>query len=189
MKFKSLLVVALAAAVPALACAKKPKTPAAPAAAEAAPVVEEEEPTITEECVVNVSLFHESVKNKMYADAYEPWWDVYQHCPNANKSIYSHGAKIVEALYGATTDAAEKARLANLAIEMQDKRIKYFGNDPKYPKSYILGEKGLAYIDFFGDTKLKEARECLRQSAEGMVPASKIMVLVKKVDISYALFK
>ena len=71
MKFKSLLVVALAAAVPALACAKKPKTPAAPAAAEAAPVVEEEEPTITEECVVNVSLFHESVKNKMYADAYE----------------------------------------------------------------------------------------------------------------------
>ena len=95
MKFKSLLVVALAAAVPALACAKKPKTPAAPAAAEAAPVVEEEEPTITEECVVNVSLFHESVKNKMYADAYEPWWDVYQHCPNANKSIYSHGAKIV----------------------------------------------------------------------------------------------
>lgn len=189
MKFKSLLVVALAAAVPALACAKKPKTPAAPAAAEAAPVVEEEEPTITEECVVNVSLFHESVKNKMYADAYEPWWDVYQHCPNANKSIYSDGAKIVEALYGATTDAAEKARLANLAIEMQDKRIKYFGNDPKYPKSYILGEKGLAYIDFFGDTKLKEARECLRQSAEGMGPASKIMVLVKLVDVSYALYK
>lgn len=188
MKFKSILVVALAAVVPALACAKKPKTPA-PAPVEEAPVVEEAEPVLTEECLVNVSLFHESVKNKMFADAYEPWWDVYTNCPNANKSIYTDGAKIVEALYQATSDPAEKERLAKLAIEMQDKRIRWFGNDPKYPKAYILGEKGLAYLDFYGDTKLKEARECLRQSVEGMGKQSKIMVLVKLVDVSYELYK
>jgi hypothetical protein len=178
----------LAAAVPALACAKKPKKVAEEAPA-AAPVVEEAEPTITEECVMNVSLFHEAVKNKMYADAYGPWWEVYTTCPNANKSIYTDGAKIVEALYQATTDEAEKARLANLAVEMQDKRIRFFGNDPKYPKAYILGEKGLAYIDFFGETKLAEARECLQQSVIGMGANSKIMVLVKLVDVSYALYK
>ena len=190
MKFKTLVVVALAAAVPALACAKKPKKVETEAPAEAAaPVVEEAEPVITEECVVNVSLFHESVKNKMYADAYEPWWTVYTTCPNANKSIYSDGAKIVEALYQATSDPAEKERLAKLAIEMQDKRIKYFGNDPKYPKAYILGEKGLAYIDFYGEAKYAEARECLQQSAAGMGANSKIMVLVKLVDVSYALYK
>ena len=188
MKIKSLLVVALAAAVPALACAKKPTKVTADAPAQAAAVVEEE-PTITEECVVNVSLFHESVKNKMYADAYEPWWEVYTTCPNANKSIYSDGAKIVEALYQATSDPAEKERLANLAIEMQDKRIRFFGNDPKYPKAYILGEKGMAYVDFYGDAKLAEARECLRLSVEGMGSKSKVMVLVKLVDVSYALYK
>ena len=138
---------------------------------------------------MNVSLFHEAVKNKMYADAYGPWWEVYTTCPNANKSIYSDGAKIVEALYQATSDPAEKERLAKLAIEMQDKRIRFFGNDPKYPKAYILGEKGLAYVDFYGEGKLKEARECLRQSAEGMGANSKIMVLVKLVDVSYALYK
>ena len=189
MKFKTLVVLSLAAAVPALACAKKPKKVAEETLVQAAPAVEEPEPTITEECVMNVSLFHESVKNKMYADAYGPWWEVYTTCPNANKSIYSDGAKIVEALYGATTDEAEKARLANLAIEMQDKRIRFFGNDPKYPKAYILGEKGLAYLDFFGDTKLAEARECLQQSVTGMGANSKIMVLVKLVDASYALYK
>jgi tetratricopeptide (TPR) repeat protein len=188
MKLKTILVVALAAAVPALACAKKPKKAAEEAPVQA-PVVEEAEPTITEECVVNVSLFHESVKNKMYADAYGPWWEVYTTCPNANKSIYSDGAKIVEALFQATADPAEKARLANLAIEMQDKRIRFFGNDPKYPTVYILGEKGLAYVDFFGDTKLAEARECLRASVEGMGVKSKVMVLVKLVDVSYALYK
>ena len=188
MKFKTLLVVALAAAVPALACAKKPKKVAEETVVQEA-VVEDETPTITEECVMNVSLFHEAVKNKMYADAYTPWWSVYTTCPNANKSIYSDGAKIVEALYQATSDPAEKDRLAKLAIEMQDKRIKYFGTDPKYPTAYILGEKGLAYMDFYGETKLAEARECLQQSVTGMGASSKIMVLVKLVDASYALYK
>ena len=193
MKIRTLVVLALAVAVPALACAKKPKKAElaveVPSEAKAQALEEEAEPVITEECVVNVSLFHESVKNKMYADAYEPWWEVYTTCPNANKSIYSDGAKIVEALYQAASDPAEKERLAKLSIKMQDKRIKYFGNDPKYPKAYILGEKGLAYLDFFGDTKLAEARECLQASAAGMGSNSKIMVLVKLVDVSYALYK
>lgn len=188
MKLRTLLVVAMAAAVPALACAKKPKKAEAAAPVQEA-VVPEEDPVITEECVMNVSLFHESVKNKMYADAYGPWWEVYTTCPNANKSIYSDGAKIVEALYQATNDPAEKERLAKLAVEMQDKRIRYFGNDVKYPKAYILGEKGLAYVDFYGESKLTEARECLRQSVEGMGNKSKVMVLVKLVDVSYALYK
>lgn len=189
MKLRTLLVVTLAAAVPALACAKKPKKVAEEVSVAAAPVVEETEPTITEECVMNVSLFHEAVKNKMYADAYGPWWEVYSTCPNANKSIYTDGAKIVEALYQAATDPAEKNRLANLAIQMQDKRIRFFGNDSKYPKEYILGEKGLAYLDFFGEEKLAEARECLNQSVVGMGSKSKVMVLVKLVDVSYALYK
>ena len=189
MKLKTLLLVALAAAVPAMSFAKKPKKVSEETPVEAQAALPEEDPVITEECVMNVSLFHESVKNKMYADAYGPWWEVYTTCPNANKSIYSDGAKIVEALYQAASDPAEKERLAKLAIEMQDKRIRFFGNDPKYPKAYILGEKGLAYVDFFGETKLAEARECLQQSVVGMGNKSKVMVLVKLVDVSYALYK
>ena len=188
MKLKNLLVVALAVTVPVMAMAKKPKKVGEETPVQATQAVEEE-PVITEECVMNVSLFHEAVKNKMYADAYTPWWDVYTTCPNANKSIYSDGAKIIDALYRATTDAAEKERLANIALEMQDKRIKYFGNDPKYPKAYILGEKGLAYLDYYGDAKSAEARECLRQSVEGMGAQSKILVLVKLVDASYVVYK
>ena len=192
MKMNTLLVLCLAALIPVAASAKKPKK-----AVEERPVLEkkqlpaaeEPEPVITEECVINVSLFHESVKNKQFADAYEPWWEVYTTCPNANKSIYTDGAKIVEALFQATSDPAEKERLAKLAVEMQDKRIRYFGNDPKYPKAYILGEKGLAYVDFYGEAKLTEARECLRQSVEGLGRHSKIMVLVKLVDVSYAIYK
>ena len=162
MNLKQVLTLVLVALIPMVGSAKKVKKDLkqqmvtekmVEKKAEQAPVVEEPEPTITEECVINVSLFHESVKNKQYADAYEPWWSVYSTCPNANKIIYTDGAKIVEALYKATTDEAEKERLAKLAVEMQDKRIRFFGNDPKYPTAYILGEKGMAYLDFYGNTK------------------------------------
>lgn len=189
MKFKTLVVLALAVAVPALACAKKPKKVEEVPAQAVAPVAEEADPVITEECVINVSLFHESVKNKQFADAYEPWWEVYSTCPNANKSIYTDGAKIVEALFNATKDPAEKERLAKLAIEMQDKRIRFFGNDPKYPTAYILGEKGLAYLDFYGEDKLQEAHDCLQKSVQQFGEKSKIQVLVKLVDTSYGLYK
>ena len=200
MKFKTLVVLMLVTLIPVSMSAKKLKKGTeeelAPKEMKGGAIkkkveqpIEEPEPTITEECVINVSLFHESVKNKQYADAYEPWWEVYSTCPNANKSIYTDGAKIVEALFNATSDQAEKERLAKLAVEMQDKRIRFFGNDPKYPKDYILGEKGLAYLDFYGDEKLAEAHECLQQSVKGMGDKSKITVLVKLVDVSYALYK
>ena len=190
MKIKSLLVIVLAVAVPALACAKKPKKVGDEVPVqEAAPVEEEAEPVITAECMENVSLFNEAVKNKMYTDAYEPWYYVYTNCPTANKAIYSQGAKMIKALYDEAADPAEKERLAKLAIEMQDKRIRYFGNDSKYPKEYILGEKGLAYLDFFGDAKLVEARECLRKSVEGMGAKSKMEVLETLAEVSRKLYK
>lgn len=182
MKFKSILVVALAAAVPALACAKKPKKVVEEP-------VEEEVALSAEECQERLSIFNESVKNKMYADAYEPWKELYSGCPGINKAIYSQGAKMIKALYQTATDPAEKERLAKLGVEMNDKRIKYFGNDPKYPTNYILGEKGLAYVEFYGDTKLSEARECLRQSVDAMGAKSKMEVLETLAEVSRKLYK
>ena len=74
-------------------------------------------------------------------------------------------------------------------LELYDKRIFYFGNDPKYPTDYILGEKGLAYLDYYGDIKIEEAYECLHHSVNSMGIKSKIVVLVKLMDVSYELYK
>ena len=189
MKFKTILVVALAAAVPALACAKKPKKVSEETPVQAAPVVEEEDPEITQECLEELNMFNDAIRIKDYANAYEHWLYVYTNCPNANKVLYSQGTKMINSLYQAATDPAEKERMANLALEMQDKRIRFFGDDPKYPAAYILGEKGLAYLDFFGDAKLAEARLCLRQSVDGMGAKSKMEVLETLVEVSRKLYK
>lgn len=137
----------------------------------------------------NVIVFHEMVKNKQYAEAYEPWLVVYEECPDASKIIYTDGVKIIETLYNSISDNRERRRLAELSIELQDKRIQYYGNDPKFPATYILGEKGLAYLNFWGDEKLMEAHECLQQSVRQLGKGSKLTVLTRLVDTSYELYK
>lgn len=193
MKAKSLLIFALVAAIPAMACAaKKPKKgePIAPVQEEQQVIDEGEDPVITEECVVNVSLFHEAVKNKQFADAYSVWYDVYSTCPNANKAIYTDGAKILEYKYKNATSDAEKDEVRKLVLQMHDKRIRFFGTDPKYPKAYILGQKALDYCTYYPEDELKEkAYGWLKESVQGMGAKSQILVLTKYVEVSYALYK
>ena len=46
--------------------------------------IADETPVVTEQCLVNISLFNESAKNKQYADAINPWRLAYKECPGAN---------------------------------------------------------------------------------------------------------
>ncbi len=186
---RTILLLAVAAVMPALACAKKPvKNQEAASAPE--PVVVEEEPEITEECLGQVSLLNEYCKAKQYADAYEPWFEVYTNCPNANKAIYSKGSQILDWKYANAATDAEKKEIAHLAMQMYDKRMKYFGDDPKYPVAYILGQKGVDFFTYFPeDATNREAYGWLKQSVAGMGEASQLSVLVKLVEASTAIFK
>ena len=158
--------------------------------AEKPAAVEEEVPVITEECIVNVSLFQQSAKNKQYADAVEPWYKVYNECPNANKAIYTRGPQIIAWQISQAQTEEEKAQLRNTLMEMYDKRIKWFGDDPKDPVAYILGQKGMDYCEFFTDDELKEpAYEWLKQSVEGMDAQSSINVVKRYVELSYGIYK
>ena len=201
MNTKTIAIAAMALLIPFAALTAKPKDPkkgavmnevSAEAKQEAVSVAqpEEEAPVITEECVVNMSLFNESCKNKQFADAYEPWWQVYTTCPNANKVIYTKGADIVEWMYSNAKDEAEKERIRNLIMEMHDKRIKYFGDDPRYPTAYVLGLKGLDYCKFFENDTLKlPAYAWLKESVEKIGPKSQINVLVKFFEVSHGLYR
>lgn len=188
---KTIIILALCATIPALACAKKPKK-VEPAKAEVAPVVtvEDETPEITEECIINVSLFVESAKNKQYADAYGPWYEVYTTCPNANKAIYSRGSAILEWKYNNATTEEEKNFFKKLVLEMHDKRIKWFGDDPKYPKAYILGQKGLDFYKFYPEDPLnKDAYNWLKQSVAELGQKTPLNVVQKMMEVSNDFYK
>ncbi len=151
---------------------------------------EEQTPVITAECLINVSLFNESAKNKQFADAIEPWYTVYNTCPNASLAIYQRGVDILEWQYAHAQTAEEKDKVRNTLMDMYDKRIKYFGDNTKYPTAYILGEKALDYVKYFPEDELKEnAYQWLSASLDGMGAKSKVSVIQQFSRLSYGLYR
>ena len=154
------------------------------------PVVEEEVPVITEECIMNISLFQQSAKNKQFADAVEPWYQVYKTCPNANRAIYTRGDDIIGWQIEQAQTEEEKAPLKATLMEMYDNWIKWYGDDPQYPTAYILGAKGMDYCNFFTEDELKEpAYNWLKQSIQGMGVKSSLNVVNKFAELANGLYK
>ncbi|MGB4414059.1 MAG: hypothetical protein WBI53_04130 [Paludibacter sp.] len=150
----------------------------------------DETPVVTEECLVNISLFNESAKNKQYADALAPWNAAYTQCPNANKAIYSRGREIVQWELLQTKDAASYQKVFDKLMGMYDNRIKYFGNDEKYPTPWILGLKGLDYVTFAKNDELKKpAYEWLEKSIDGLKENSELEVIRIFMVLSDAMYK
>lgn len=148
------------------------------------------EPQITEECIINTALFNEAVKNKQYDDAWEPWWQVYTTCPNCNKAVYTRGAELVEWKISHAQNQREYDEYRQLLMDLYDKRLLYFGNDSKYPKAYILGQKGVSYCDYYKEDLMKDcAYEWLKQSINGMGEKSQLIVLKKYAELSYQRYK
>ena len=162
------LIIALCAAIPMAGFAQKKAKKGKHVEEVVAPVVEV---LSDEECLMNLSLFHESVKNKQYEEAYGFWLPVYQSRPDLNKAIYTDGAEILNYRYQQCTDENLRNALRDSIMKLHDERIKFF-DDPKYPDAYVLGLKGMDYLAYYPEDELGvQAYECLKQSVEG-IPAS-----------------
>ena len=167
---------------------KKDKSAEATAVATASTPVETN--VVTEECLVNISLFNESAKNKQYADALTPWNAAYTQCPGANKAIYSRGREILQWELLQTKDAAAYQKVFDKLMGMYDNRIKYFGADEKYPTPWILGLKGLDYVAFAKNDELKKpAYEWLGQSIDGLKEATELEVIRVYMVLSNGMYK
>ncbi|MDR2472345.1 MAG: hypothetical protein LBD53_02110 [Tannerella sp.] len=102
-------------------------------------------------CVTNISLFNPYAKAGNYKDAYPYWKKVYDECPASNKNIYIYGVDIIQWQMSQETDAAKKDALFEDLMKLYDNRVKYFGDDPKYGKDYIVTQKSNMYNNLKGD--------------------------------------
>lgn len=149
------------------------------------PAPTEQELQVTEECGVNLSLFNESAKNKQYADALGPWNQVFENCPSANRAIYSQGRFIVQWELSQQKDDASYQKVFDKLMLMYDKRIKFFGDDPRYPTAWIKGVKALDYLIYVKNDEMKRpAYEWLEISIDGMGENSEIEALRQFVLLS-----
>lgn len=102
-------------------------------------------------CITNISLFVPYAKAGNFNDAYDFWKIVYDECPAATKDIYLHGVKIMAWKIANEKDPAKKAALIDDLMGVYDKRVKYFGDDKRYGKDWIVSRKAQDYIQQMGD--------------------------------------
>ena len=102
-------------------------------------------------CITNISLFVPYAKGGNFKDALEFWKIAYNECPASTKDLYLYGVRIVSWQIENEKDSAKKAQLVNDLMTVYDKRIKYFGNDRKYGKDWIIGNKAEDYVKYAGD--------------------------------------
>lgn len=192
MKAKALIIIGLCAAIPVAACAGKKKKNAEPVVQEQpAEEVDPDNLEISQECLEYISLFHESVKNKQYADAMEPWTAAYEKYPSSRSAIYSDGVKIIKwKLESLTAGTPEYNEWRDKLMKLYDDRCKYFGRNAKYPTSYILGQKGLDYCKYFEEDELKAAAyPWLKTSVAEQGVNSQITVVDQFFIISLGLYR
>jgi len=113
--------------------------------------------------ILNSSLYIEMVKQKNYQEALPGWRYVYANAPKYQKSTYSNGVKIMRGMFRATKDA----KYVDTLMMVYDQRIKYFGNNRKYPTGWILGRKGgdlFTYSKKSDIASVKEAYTIMKES-------------------------
>ncbi|MCQ2351413.1 MAG: hypothetical protein MJ003_05495 [Paludibacteraceae bacterium] len=103
-------------------------------------------------CLEQVSLFNSYYKAKLYAEAFDSYKIVSSECPQANgRTLYANGAIVIKNKINNETDKAKKQELFKILMDCYEKRITYFGNDKKYPESYIRGRQAMDYVELSGD--------------------------------------
>ena len=102
-------------------------------------------------CRQNISLASTYIETNQFAEALPLWKSAYEECPGAIRSLYTWGEQIIKWQMSQTTDATQIEGYFNDLMALYDKRIVYFGDDPRYGTSWIVNRKASDYINFKGE--------------------------------------
>jgi tetratricopeptide (TPR) repeat protein len=102
-------------------------------------------------CITNISLFIPYAKAGNYKDAAEFWKIAYDECPMSTKDLYLYGTRIVGWEIANETDPAKREALIDKLMGVYDQRIKYFGDDNRYGKDWIVSRKVQDYFQLKGE--------------------------------------
>ncbi len=134
------------------------------------------------ECITNISLYKEHYKQKNYIDAKEGWINVFEGCPQSQKSTYLNGVKMYRAFIAKESDPAIKSILIDTLFMIYDRRIEYFKQE-----AYVLGRKG-SDMTKYGKDDLLPAYETLKKSVYLGKTNTEAGVFVKYYQTIYLLY-
>lgn len=109
-------------------------------------------------CITNISLYKEHYKQKNYKDAKQGWINVFDLCPQSQKSTYTSGVKMYTKFIAQEKNADRKQEMLDTLFLIYDRRIEYWGQ-----KGYVLGRKGSKWVKYYPEDNLG-AYEILKES-------------------------
>lgn len=125
-------------------------------------------------CIEQVSLFNNYFKIKSYDEAYNSFKVVFDECPQAGgRTLYNNGVTVIKYKMSQEQDKAKKQEWFQMLMDCYEKRSLYFGNDKKYPESYIRGRQAIDYIELSNDPEMiNKVLPWLEKSVESRGSAS-----------------
>lgn len=138
-------------------------------------------------CTRNYSLYREFYKQENYADAI-PWWQkTIAICPKYSKNLWIHGETMYKTKLEKESDPKKQAVLFDSLMWVYDQRILNFGDDPRTPEGYVLGQKGISILKYKKEDYLN-AYEVLKKSIGLMGSQSSAPVILTYMQSSRQLF-
>jgi tetratricopeptide (TPR) repeat protein len=140
------------------------------------------------ECIKNLSLYREFIKNQGYHDAIGPWREVFNDCPLATKNIYIDGVKMYNHYIDREKDPVIKAAFMDTLRLIYDQRIQYFKQEGS-----VLARKGvdiLRHPEYRQDPDiLEEAYGYLNRSLNILKNKSLVAVIATYMTSSIMLYQ
>ncbi|GHV65877.1 hypothetical protein FACS1894199_07800 [Bacteroidia bacterium] len=94
--------------------------------------------------IIHESIYSEYHKHKNYKEAYPAWRYIFQNAPKFRLSTYTKGIEIVDNMIRLTNN---KAYIDTLMM-VYDQWLKYFGDDARFGRGYVLGRKGSSLYNY-----------------------------------------
>ena len=102
-----------------------------------------------EECFSNLSIFAEYAKVKNYKEAYQPWLDLKNECPDINSAIYVLGERMLKSFIK-NSEGNAKDEFKKDLINLYDEWLTFFPKSKRGVSEVgkILAIKAQAMIDY-----------------------------------------
>lgn len=119
-----------------------------------------------------ISIYSEYVKTNNFKEAYEQGWKaVFEEAPLATLNLYTHGVKILRALYKDETDAAKKTQYSEELMKVYEQRIKYLDQLNSFSKNKsteaeIMLTYAHDYVTYNNKISTDKAYELLRKAVD-----------------------
>lgn len=143
------------------------------------------------ECLKNLSLYSEDLRNKNYDAAYPAWEYAFNNCPASTVNLYIDGTTLIGRKIEINKDPQAFEELYQKLMKVYDQRMEFFGDHPRTPTPEIKGYKALDMLKYKRDDKevLLEAYHLLDESVHTLKAKSHMAFLATYMNASANLYK